>query len=422
MKKVLAVFALLASMCLATGAQASDAPGYGLVVGGMVNADMGWQILGKDSNFANNSDSTIANFFASVNSDSYLRATYTSADKATGAVIEFGLFSAVNADNNGSRDDGGAYLRYAYGWWNVGSCKLLVGQMDGRLADGGTLQALGDMKSGKGGSAGFGFIGATRNPKVALQVDVNDNVGFEIAIGQAGAESTIIAPSSIVADSSSSNSYLPRLEAVVDFTFDNFTFGLGGGISYQEAKAADAWNNFDYDDSVLSYLLWVPVEYSNGPFTVVLNAHFGQNVDTDWTGENTTDFDFYTNPNGIYGGQPGSLPVVKGTGSGYEIENTTQWGVGLDFNFAVTDKLTLGLGGGVTYLQNDGWDVDGGKDNYTRWTVYVAAPYAITDNFTIQPELAYYNYGDLVGVDTTGFDNAEAGDEWLLGVHFQFLF
>ncbi len=433
MKRIFVALALLGAVALAGQAQAADAPGYGLTIGGKVQADMGWQFL-ADNQLSNNSDGTISNFFATLNSESYLRAMFTSADKTTGAHIELGMSDGTNYENgSGDSADGpfgsenAVYLRYAYGWWNVGSCKLLVGQMDGRLGDSGAMQALGVDKSGKGGLAGFGFIGATRNPKVAWQMEVNENVSFEVAIGQAGAEIPSIADMDpALRDVSATNSYLPRLEAVVDFTFGEFTFGLGGGISYQSYKISDGSalppaSNSDFDDSTLSYVLWLPVEYTHGPFTVVLSLHYGQNVDTDWTGENTTEFDGSIpgrSINAIYGGQPGSLPHYNGT----DIENTNQWGVGVDFNYALTEQLTLGVGGGVTHLANDAWDVPGGKDNYTRWAAYVALNYQITDNFSIQPEVGYYNYGDLVGQDLTGLDKDNAGDEWLAGVQFQFLF
>lgn len=418
MKKIFVALSLMAALTLAGQAKAADVPGYGVTIGGQIQADMGWQFLGKNQE-GNNTDSNIANFFATLNSESYLRAMFTSADKTTGAHIELGVQDGTNYDNSGSGNENVVYLRYAYGWWKVGSCTLLVGQMDGRLGDGGALQALGVDKSGKSGLAGFGFIGATRNPKLALQMEVNDNVSFEIALGQAGAETNyggIGENFTPITDSYSTDSYLPRLEAVVDFTFDNFTFGLGGGISYQKLKFADA-AAFDGDDNVLSYLLWIPVEYSNGPFSVVLNGHFGQNVDTDWTGENTSEFDDAFGANGVYGGQPGSLPMY---GIDNNLEDTIQWGAGIDFNFAVSEELTLAVGGGLTYLKNDAWGADDGKDNYTRWAVYVAAPYAITDNFTIQPEVGYYNYGDKVGV--VDDDDKDAGDEWIAGVTFNFSF
>ncbi|MDR1397229.1 MAG: carbohydrate porin, partial [Desulfarculales bacterium] len=348
----------------------------------------------------------------------------------------------TNGDNSGGPADNGVELRYAYGWWNVGNCKLLVGQMDGRLGDGGALQALGNDKSGKGGLAGFGFIGATRNPRITLEVEANDNVAFQIGLGQAGAETTINLIEGSDAWGSTQN-YLPRLEAVVDFTFENISFGLGAGISYQKAEYNDFFGpNFadSSDDSVLSYLLWIPIEFNYGPFSAVLNAHYGRNVDTDWTGENTTDSDFNWNPNGVYGNQPGSLPVGVmnlATNTMY-IEDTTQWGIGLDLNFELREDLVLGLGGGFTYLSNDGWagnnypglTTNYGNDSYHRWGAYVALAYAATDNFTIQPEIGYYNYGDRVGVETfngvwvhplpEGSD--DAGDEWIFGVHFSFNF
>jgi hypothetical protein len=130
------------------------------------------------------------------------------------------------------------------------------------------------------------------------------------------------------------------------------------------------------------------------------------------------------------------------TDTGMKLEDTTQWGIGLDLNFELREDLVLGLGGGLTYLSNDGWTADYnipglavttnyGNDSYYRWGVYAALACAVTDNFTIQPEIGYYNYGDRVGIKTyngiwqhplpdSGDD--DAGDEWIFGVHFSFNF
>jgi opacity protein-like surface antigen len=300
-------------------------------------------------------------------------------------------------------------------------------------------------------------------------VEINENATLQVALGQPGAETTVNPlwgeDAGTVYQYSSTNNYLPSLEAALDLTFGNFSIGLGAGVAYNtwkmdEQGASDLLSamyqavgyppvsvTFE-DDKALSYLLWVPIEYSNGPFHGVINLHYGQNVDTNWTGGNTSEFgsEFADLAgNGIYGGQPGSLPMAKFEQVGmnpsgtllmnYSMEDTTQWGIGIDLNFALTEKLTLALGGGVTQLQNDAWEfwaqemaargapVANISDNYTRWAAYVALPYALTDNFTIQPEIGYYNYGDRVcNSETTDMSEESAGDEWLVGIHFSVSF
>ena len=431
MKKLLASVAVLAVVALAAPVLAADAPGYGVTVGGRIKADMGWQILPEESN-RNNSDSSIANFFATVNTNSYLRVLFTSADKTTGAHIELGFGTSINQDNNGSSTDNFANLRFGYGWWKVGSCKLLVGQFAGRLGDryfpGSNL---GHTKSYKTDLAGFGFIGGTRNPKIALQMDVNENFGFEVALGQAGAEtSTSVTDGGDPATTlGSSNSYLPRLEVVFDFKFGNFMITPGAGISYMEWKYDESSfpGTSDFDDDVISYLLWLPMQYKSGPLTIMLNGFYGQNIDTDWTGEwgninnwgSPNDFGEGARINYQFGGQPAALPYADANG---KLEDTSVWGVGLAVQFAFTDQLGVNIGGGVVNLSNDAWEgANDGNDDYTRWAAFIAMPYQVTSNFTIAPEIAYYNYGDKVGVVATD-DDDEAKDEWLLGVHFQFLF
>ncbi len=424
MKKLLAAVAVLAVVALAAPVMAADAPGYALTVGGRVKADMGWQALPEGSN-RNGADATITNFFATVNSNSYLRALFTSADKTTGAHIEFGFGSAVNRDNGSgigtaaapnSYDvgmDNYANIRFAYGWWKVGSCKLLVGQFAGRLGDryfpGSNL---GHTKSYKTDLSGFGFIGGTRNPKVALQMDINENFGFEVALGQAGSEAGFDADT--FGTFGSTNSYLPRLEVVLDFKFGNFMITPGAGISYQQYKFDGAFADPE-DDNILSYLLWLPAQYKSGPFTIMANAFYSQNRGTDWTGE-------WGGPAGIskyqFGGQPAELPVIAGG----KVEDTTSWGVGAAVQYAFTEQLSVNVGGGLEVTKNDAWEalnVDN-RNDYTRWGAFIAVPYKVTSNFTVAPELAYYSYGDDVTYNGQGDESAK--DEWLLGVHFQFLF
>ena len=419
MKKIFSVLAGLLCLAMTVPALADEAPGYGVTIGGRIRADMGWQINSKEHQWGNKSGSSITNFFATVNTNSYLRALFTSADKTTGAHIEFGIGSYINRNNNGEAGADSVALRFGYGWWKIGSCKLLVGQFAGRLGDrylpGNNL---GHTKSGKTDLMGFGFIGGTRNPKIALQMDVNENFGFEIALGQAGSEATDIDMySEAVRGVASTSSYLPRLEVVLDFKLGDFMLSPGAGISYNKFDISDPYSNVD--DYSLSYLLWLPLRYKSGPFNFVINGFYGQNTDTDWTGEQNTNWSDSGMPKSgrHYAGQPGVLPMLKGD----DIEDSKYWGAGFGFGYTFTDTVSVKTGAGFANIKNDAWDVNGGKDNYTRWGAFISLPYKVSSNFTVSPEVAYYNYGDVVGVDTTGRED-EAGDEWLIGVNFQFLF
>ena len=435
MKKLLAAVAVLAAVAMAAPVMAAaDAPGYGVTIGGRVKADFGWQIANSDHNYVNHSDGTLTNFFATLNSNSYLRTVFTSADKTTGAFFEVGMWGLQNRNNDGGNSgDNTVYIRHAYGWWKVGSCKLLVGQFAGRLGDRYYAgQGLAGSKGGKFDLNGFGFIGGSRNPKLALQMDVNENFGFEVSLGQPGAEvnpftlanQDVPGTTPVVkySDFGSTNTYLPRLELVLDFKFGNFMITPGAGIAYFDSEWQEGLE--PEDSSVLSYVLWLPVKYENGPFYVMLNGYYGQNMDTDWTGENNNGYNGNTSIGAHYGGQPGSLPSIDNNG---ELQDTKQWGVGFAAGYSFTDQVTLKLGAGITWLKNDAWAdyTVGGEDSddkYTRWAAFIALPYKLTSNFTIQPEIAYYNYGDKVAAGFAGDDDSDAADEWVVGVHFIVLF
>jgi hypothetical protein len=409
MRRFFTAIALLAAMATAAPLIAADAPGYGVVIGGRVRYDIGWQVLSGDRQASNTTDDTLINFFSGIVSNSYLSATFTSADKTTGARVEMGLNGNTNLNNSGgAQSNNDVTLRLAYGWWKVGSCTLLAGQSKTRLGSGVEVdQIFGATKSVKTDMQGFGFLGGTRAPRLALAMEVNDNFGFEISIAQAGAEVTANSPAVYSAAGSTQN-YLPRLEVVLDFKAGGFKISPGAGISYQKWEFTAA--NTNADDSVLSYLFFLPVKYQNGPFWAVLSALYGQNIDTDWSGENTS---ANSATYRAYGGQNMALPVSTANG----IENTKIWGIGLGLGYAISEQFTLKAAGGFDHLSNDGWGVGEQEDSYTRWGIWLAAPYKLTSNLTIQPEIGYFNYGDR-----TGMVDTKAGSEWLIGVNFQFLF
>ncbi len=420
MKKLFVALAVLAALFAALPVAAAEAPGHTTTIGGRIKADMGWQVLSHNQ-WGNKSNERIANFFATVNIKSYLRTMLTSSDKTAGAHIELALASISNQDNNGSAAAEIVSVCFAYGWWKLGACKFLAGQFAGRLGDrilpG---NSLGHSKSGKSDLMGFGFIGGTRNPKVGLQVDISENLSFELAIGQAGAETPGFGMyNSTLAGNAATNSYLPRLEFVLDIKNGGLIITPGFGLSYQNAELGQL--HAGVDSHVLSYLLQLPLQYQNGPFTIMLNAFYGQNTDTDWTGEQSTNWNssFFPTSGRHYGGQPGVLPMIKG-GS---VEDTGYWGLGLGLAYNFTEALALKAGAGFANLSNPAWQVGGNcNDNYTRMGAFVSFPYKISSNFTIAPEVAYYNYGDIVGKNFAPNDQGKAGDEWLVGAHFQFVF
>ena len=155
--------------------------------------------------------------------------------------------------------------------------------------------------------------------------------------------------------------------------------------------------------------------------TIIPFWGYGQNTDSDWTGEQGASWNDNFSPSSgrHYGGQPGVLPMMKGN----QVEDTSYWGIGMGMGYAFTERVELKTGAGLANFSNDAWDKGGNSnDNYTRWGAFVALRYKLTDNFTIAPEIAYYNYGDKVGKDFAPGDEQKAGDEWLVGIHFQFLF
>jgi hypothetical protein len=420
MKKIFTAIVLSGILALALPALSAEIPGYSITIGGRIKADIGWQAWTRDENY-NASDDTLVNFFLVSNSNNMWRALFTSADKTTGAHVELGIGEIQSAANNGGLPTNIAYLRFAYGWYNIGNCKLMFGQFGSRLGDryypG---QTVGTTKSGKIEMNGFGFTGGgTRNPKISLSSEVNEWFGFDIAIGQPGSEHSFGGALGNINEVSSTQSWLPRLEVVLDFKFGNFQITPGAGISYQKVEFANA--NLNADDSVLSYMLWLPFKFTYGSFHFMLSSHYAQNHDTDWTGESTTGISAANYSAGglvrdfHLGGQPMSLPVYDANGS---LEDTKTWAVGVAAWYSFSEDVTLKAGWGITHSSNDAWE---GEDSFTQWGAFVALPINITKNFLIHPEVSYWDYGDTAGAGA-GISDEDAGSEWILGVHFQFLF
>ncbi|MEW5912612.1 MAG: hypothetical protein AB1814_08655, partial [Thermodesulfobacteriota bacterium] len=118
MKKlfILAV-AVLAIVAMAVPVLAA-APGPSFTLGARMLTDIGWWQRSKE---LTGTDDT-GTWFINMPGHSYLVARFYNADKTVGGRVEFGIKS-----NNGAQ---AVDMRYLYGWWRVGNCRLLAGHTD----------------------------------------------------------------------------------------------------------------------------------------------------------------------------------------------------------------------------------------------------------------------------------------------------
>ena len=376
MKKFFAVAVVLAAaIALAVPAWAAN-----VKVGGRMLTDTGWWNRSKELTTSGDDVGTI---FLDLNGISYLRAVFTSADKTTGGRIELGLKS-VHASATTS-------LRYAYGWWKVGNCTLLAGQTDNWFGSAAFApkQMVGLAHNAHLLLLGWGFLWPHRVPQVSLTW-ASGAYGLQIALEEP--RSTRL--STEWGSNTTYDSYynFPRISVTGKFKSGGFMTMPGLSLAVKYAKGLPS----GYDDSYTVWAFVLPIKFTTGPFTVKFQGHYGQNFGAEYP--------FYPTSTG---------PALVGG----KMKDTTCWGgaIGLEYKLGA---LALVGGAGYEKFENSDWKSGLGyaKDNTSRWSVFVGAPYSVTKNFTVHPELAYYNHGDN---PATGSD---AGNEWILGLQLKFVF
>jgi len=393
MKKIFAIMVAMAALVAFTApAWAADEPGPTFVVGGRMLTDLGYNKMSKELTSNKKEDVTTA--FVNMAGHSYLNAKFTSVDKTTGGFVELGLTSKINNTE-------GVLLRYAYGWWKVGNCKLQAGQDDGWL---GSLafapkQYFGLTQSGKLLLSNWGYTYSGRHPQARFEWE-SGMFGVALSAVQPGAEKapTISATQDFYAN-------VPRFDLATKFKVGGFL--AMPAVGWSQLKIEGTASGADSD--INSFIALLPVKFSAGPFTAKAEIHYGVNNEIEW--------------NGVDSGLkalPRSTPFI---GSNGKIEDTRMVGgfLALEYQIIPTWEITAGFG--IEKLNNDAWKksvANGGagykNDDYTRKAYFVALPYTVTKNFSIHPEFGYYDYGDNI------VNNADSGNEWLLGLQFRFVF
>jgi hypothetical protein len=388
MKKIFAIAVAMMAFVAFAGAAWAQAtePGPSAVLGGRIWTDLGYQNLSKEQTINQKDDVTTS--FLQLSGHSYLRGTWTSADKTTGGHVEINTAAKEN-------DTEVVGLRYAYGWWKVGNCQLVAGQTDGWLGSLAymPMTTFGVTQSGKTGLLNWGFVYSSRSPQMRLEWR-SGNVGFSVAAVQPAAEQvTNIANVDMYSN-------VPRFDVAAEFK--------AGGIM---TTPAFGWSRVNYqglangfDDDYNSWIVMLPLKYTVGPFTAKMQLHTGANTEAEYSGELQNNMR----------NAPKIMPVGLGANKVYDTEEI---GGVVALEYAI-GALTVTGGYGQVRIENDYWKVANGykNDSYDRSAWFVALPFAVTKNFTVSPEFQYYMYGD------NPVSNTDLGNEWLLGLQCKFLF
>lgn len=418
MKKYFAILVAVVALVATTApawAQA-DAPGASFTVIGRLWTDFGYQYKSEElaTNYygltmqAKLRDSYISNF-VQVNANSYFGAKWTSGDKSTGAHVELYVLSG-QLHNNASETVG---LRYAYGWWKAGACKLVVGHTDGVF---GSLfaapgQLLGQNTSAKVLLLRWGYLYSGRLPQVRFEYATKVGL-FTAALAQADAEQIV---GTQTASYGSSQAYfnMPRLDLAYVFRMGGFMAIPGFSISQVKFDGVSAGR----DDTVVNWVAQLPMSFYSNGIGVKLQGYYGQNIDCEWGQQSLGSYSAGAIP------QLQAIPVWDGNG---KVEDSKQWGATLELSYTAGDWKPL-IGFGYVYTSNDNWKKVGyTDDNFSRWSAFAAVNYKVNQFFTIQPEVSYFNYGDLLYPKATDINgktqSGDFGTEWLFGVSFIFVF
>ena len=371
---IMAVAAMMA-LSVAIPALAVEPSTYTFDMAARMLTDIGWQ--SKSEELTKNQSSEVGTWFVNMPGHSYLRARFYSVDKNVGGRIELGLSSV--------QPDASVSLRYAYGYWRVGKCRILAGQTDnwwGSLAYH-VQQYVGLNENSHLLMFGWGFAWSHRVPQVQFTYNT-DTWGVQFAVEEPRNKGTWGAATNV-----DSTFQIPRLTLTFMFKYGAFMTHPGILFVKHDYEAGDTGAA---DESWDTLAVVLPIKFTAGAFTLKFQGHWGKNF--------ATEIPFYdTRFTG---------PVL----SGGSVEDTTIWGALLAGEYQIGKIMVTG-GVGYENWSNDTWTTE---DEITRWGAFIAVPYQFTKNFGIHPEFSYYKYGDN---PNTGND---MGNEWLLGVQFRFVF
>lgn len=111
--------------------------------------------------------------------------------------------------------------------------------------------------------------------------------------------------------------------------------------------------------------------------------------------------------------------------NGTDLKDVMSYGLWGQFSLPV-DPVTLYAGMGYQFSDVKNTDVPTDdiyyEDDMKTWSVFVSARYNLTKRFYIQPEIAYFNYGNAAQKFPAGYAGNDLGSDTFAGVHFQYDF
>jgi len=337
-------------------------------MGAMVYTDMGYIMRSKDNTGSGSSD---YNAFVDLARHSRLYGRWS--EENMGAYMEIGMGSggpSASSSSNSSLLN----FRKLYGFYKFGNFQLTAGHTEALGASRyNPSQLMGFNEYNHIILAGFGNL----YQRIA-QVDIEYRAGiWYFGFG-------VNTPSTFGLEG---NEYSPfwKLSGVAGLRTKMIDLTLDGMLSITNSKDEPA----SADDSATGWVATFHADFNFNIVKVRVHPFYGQNVGN----------------LGLEGFS--SSAVVDANG---QIQNTDSWGGYVDVTIG-GDPFLVHVMGGYTKDDNDQY-----VNNNSRWAVAVRGAWKVASNFTLSPEVGYYDYGD------NAFTNADQGNQWLAGVQFQFVF
>lgn len=343
---------------------------------------------------------------------------------------DWGIEAAVNVRH--------AYLGYEMGGGN----SLLIGQTWTCVAEDSPNQRLFD----DNGLMGVGDLYLGRHPQIRF-IHTQDKLTFQVAIEDnkaSTAEDVALELDKFTGGQGFSGGYLSDLlSGVPGYLVEDVTPAIALSLSYDggsfvitpslyaqqyklkvdelDAETGEAVEGLD-DIDVTSYVLALNGALKFEGLTLSGEAWWGQNVAL---------IAYVMNyGNNIFGLPVPDVGLLVSDEAGVDIEDVKSYGGWLQLAAPIKPG-TLYVGAGYQTAES-GIDVDEVSiDDYTAMGFFINYEYPIAKNFTMTPEIAYYDYGKLKGtvpviegeevVDLVDVDY-KLGTDWFFGVHFQYDF
>lgn len=403
MKKYL-LFALVLAVAVAFAAPASafkieGAKDTKFYFGGLAMTDFGY--WGRDASLANangtRTDDDLRQFILSVPRDSKLRGSVQAAN--VGMYWELGLGSDLirsheQGDTNNAADKFSAesYLemRKLYGFMTFGNCTLMIGKNDGSFFALGSASMLGLEQNNHRINLGWGALYDNRLTQIRFRQDVSKTFAWQAAFVQPFVSDVNVASGGTITNFDSIAKF-PRVDARVEMNFGAVSIMPGG--TWQQIVYDS--NPPGYDSSADIWAVVLPVKVTAGAFGFAGAVAYGQNL---WK---------FTFQSAFH------APAYSATG---KVQNATGLMAFADFSFsagAITPHFIIGYDKAEN---TDRYKV--GDSSNTRMAYTALVQWKVADNFFVNPEFAYYNYGKVPGVPNA----PDIGNEWLAGINFQFVF